>query len=720
MERMVINLEQQFESCVDRLNFWLNDCSLDYKKTFFVYYVTPNHSMPKDASTKICVYVLESAKEDANYSGRIGYVMVDKYFFELSFEKQCDLLLEYLLVGLFVYFFAKVNYSDTYQSLIKFGLLDKKDNMQIIDISTKLISMAIDDITPKVFSKKETSYLISNTKEIGNLKKFFIDCINNSFNRKHSVFDSPLALARVKGIKNPSEDNKDKEKWLVSKKPKQDGKYNILTHSLQPIKKFEFHRFVLQQNVKDSQGSKYYIAPEIFHYRTTFYLVISNTKYNTYLQNIILLPTTSIRLNAQNGLEIADISLRETQESVSKQLKQDLNQELDVEDFLDDENQQESNTKSPNMSYGRETFSDKKKVYVAFNQPRSAARIRHSPMFSNDAILDVDKKKIQLKDELKNDLKKKLVNLFGLNKPSNIKNVDSKTMLDAEETSIPILHKDTFNISDSQQRTKNIDLALCYCKSGVLERGGNINNRDFGNYRDVKITKPFLMSQNLINVGFFLDVVNHFKLGAKDFVNYKKISSIVDKSLPITNISWLEAVRFCNLLSELNNLLPVYYISKVGDQSTCSIFVQNKGYRLPTEVEFEYAAKAGVNTTYINENTHIYNTQYSWFDNMNTNKSKLKLQPCGLKEPNAWNLYDMIGNAFVFCSDSFDTYLFKNESFCCQDDFFVCKSKTTNRVLKSAAYDTSVEFTHIQNRTYLDQNAFNEKTGFRVCRNFLV
>ncbi len=709
MKQMLMNIEQQFESCVDRFNFWLDDCALDYQKTFFVYYVNTHQGIPKEASTKICVYVLDSAKEDIAYTGRIGYIMVDQYFFDLPFEKQCDLLLEYLLVGLFVYFFSKVHYHNTHKSLIKFGFCTKKEDLQILDLSNELIGMALDDIIPS-----SNSYSISNTKKMANLKFFFKECIENAFNRKDISFESPLALARVKSIKNPSkEDEQNKEKWLVSKEPTQGGKYGIMQPSDTPIKKFEFHRFFLQENTRDSQGTQYYIHPEIQHYRAVFYLVISNTKYNAYLQNVILLPTTSIHLNEQNGFEIAEISLKETQESIRKQS----NKYLDLDDEFIDEQKEIATNLDSLASPNKKTLNfDKRKVYLAFNQPRSASKIRHIPRVSNDAILDINGKKIQFKDTLKSPLKERLVELLDLNKPSDIKYHNSQDMFLKSQSSIPLEHIDTFNIKDLQKGTNSTSLTLSYCKTGVLERGGNINNQDFGTIRDVKINRPFLMSQNLISVGFFLNVVNHFKQGSNEFKNYTKIS-YTDKNLPITNISWLEAVHFCNLLSTLNNLNPVYVLSKSSNQLVCSSFIQNNGYRLPTELEFEYAAKAGVNTTYINSDVNIYNTKYSWFDNITT--TKLKLQQCGLKEPNAWQLYDMIGNVFVFCSDTFDPYIYKKAPQSTSDDLFVNKVNATNKVLKSVPYDYDVAYTHIQNRTYIDQNSSNEKTGFRICRNFI-
>jgi formylglycine-generating enzyme required for sulfatase activity len=98
---------------------------------------------------------------------------------------------------------------------------------------------------------------------------------------------------------------------------------------------------------------------------------------------------------------------------------------------------------------------------------------------------------------------------------------------------------------------------------------------------------------------------------------------------PIENISWDQALE---------------YIERLNTKT-------DKKYRLPTEAEWEYAARGGIN----NKN-HIY----SGSDNLENVgayiENVLKTQPCGTKQPNELGIFDMSGNVWEYCSDWFSEY----------------------------------------------------------------
>ena len=97
---------------------------------------------------------------------------------------------------------------------------------------------------------------------------------------------------------------------------------------------------------------------------------------------------------------------------------------------------------------------------------------------------------------------------------------------------------------------------------------------------------------------------------------------------------------------------PVNSMSVDGAMMFCRWLFQKTGkfYRLPTEAEWEYACKAGTNTTYFFGNDASKLSQYAWFKSNSNNK----YQKVGLKKPNPWGLYDMLGNVAEWTMDQYD------------------------------------------------------------------
>ncbi|MBQ7167456.1 MAG: SUMF1/EgtB/PvdO family nonheme iron enzyme [Treponema sp.] len=126
--------------------------------------------------------------------------------------------------------------------------------------------------------------------------------------------------------------------------------------------------------------------------------------------------------------------------------------------------------------------------------------------------------------------------------------------------------------------------------------------------------------------------------------------------LPAVYVSWDKAIDYCNTLSELKGLTPCY--TKEKGKVTCD-FSAN-GYRLPTEAEWERAARAGDDSTEVRvwsgvtenpdwDRSTMENTlgEYVWLEYNSGNE----MHPVKEKKPNAWGLYDMIGNAWEWCWD---------------------------------------------------------------------
>jgi len=118
-----------------------------------------------------------------------------------------------------------------------------------------------------------------------------------------------------------------------------------------------------------------------------------------------------------------------------------------------------------------------------------------------------------------------------------------------------------------------------------------------------------------------------------------------DPDRPVEKVSWLDAVAFCNRLSELEGYAPVYEV--VGRDVSWREGAD--GFRLPTEAEWEYAARAGQRLPFAGA---AVPGEVGWIQE----NSGGGTMPVGRKLPNGWGLLDMTGNVHEWVWDRYGAY----------------------------------------------------------------
>lgn len=244
-----------------------------------------------------------------------------------------------------------------------------------------------------------------------------------------------------------------------------------------------------------------------------------------------------------------------------------------------------------------------------------------------------------------------------------------------------------------------------YCPPQTFRLGGDI--RDEKCYknefpcRTITLTKGLWVLSTPVTQAMFQIVCKN------------SISSAVGGTLPVHFVFWNEAVVFCNQLSTKAGLLPCYQLEgwkewKDNPEEAPLPVVQwdreANGYRLPTEVEWEAFAKAGCQRSLYGPLEEI-----AWYGE----NSASEKHPVGQKEPNAWGLYDTLGNIAEWCFD---------EAFVCYKDLpsvdpALANEEELERVVRGGSFLHHEYDLRLSCRDGLYEGFARDYVGFRVVRN---
>jgi serine/threonine protein kinase/class 3 adenylate cyclase/formylglycine-generating enzyme required for sulfatase activity len=219
----------------------------------------------------------------------------------------------------------------------------------------------------------------------------------------------------------------------------------------------------------------------------------------------------------------------------------------------------------------------------------------------------------------------------------------------------------------------------------------------------------------LITRGFFL---SETEISQKQWLSLFDINPSKNQNseyLPVTNLNWAEALMYCNAL---NDEYGYQTISDDEDPSRIhlSLIMSRRGFRLPTEAEWEYACRSDQpNEDFFWWQDERFNVKKSispmWFEeNTGTSFDDRAARPVGEYQPNPWGLKDMNGNVWEWVLDTYDANFYRMSD--TEDP--ICIKVIGQGVVRGGGFRSSMFLCRNGSRVSMDSEIRNSTIGFRV------
>ncbi len=242
----------------------------------------------------------------------------------------------------------------------------------------------------------------------------------------------------------------------------------------------------------------------------------------------------------------------------------------------------------------------------------------------------------------------------------------------------------------------------------------------------------FTMGSPTTEAGRFANETQHKKRISRTFAiatksvtveEYRRFNAVYGKGeiegyartadSPVNGTSWYQAVVYCNWLSKEEDIPEDQWCYEIKGNVTKlkEKYLSLSGYRLPTEAEMEYATRAGALTSRYYGETEELLPKYAWYNK----NSQERTWPVGSLKPNDLGLFDVQGNVFTWCQESFKGYPQGEEVSEDKEDVLTIVS-TNSRVLRGGSFSVPASYVRSSYRNSSVPSNRNSSLGFRLAR----